>query len=339
MSARGTPETRLGAGREFDRIREVLEDVGVGSGSEAVRVGPGDDATVLGDGLVLSTDLAVEGVHFRFDWLSAREVGYRAAAGGLSDLAAMGAEPVGILVSLAVPLDGALAPRIMKGAKHLAAEFGAELLGGDLTRSPGPCVIDVVSVGRVDEPLLRSAAGPGDELWVTGSLGGAAAAVRCLESGREPSELLRARLAAPRPRVREARWLVEAGVRCGIDLSDGIAGDAGHLAAASGVGIVLEAHALPLAPGIRAEDSDDGGPPTDPFELALHGGEDYELCIAAPAGLLGPRTSEFVETFGIPITRVGRVVEGRGLRVLDEPGGTPRPIEGGGWDHFAAEEG
>lgn len=319
---------RLGKGREFDRIRQILDDADPAQASAQVRVGPGDDAAVLVDGTVLSTDLAVEGIHFRFDWMSPEAAGYRTAAGGVSDLAAMAAEPVGILVSLAVPGDGSMGAALMRGVNSLAREVGAVLLGGDLTRSPGPCVLDVVSVGRTTEPLLRSGASSGDELWVTGSLGGAAGAVLLLQNGRPVPDPLLTRFLEPRPRTREARWLMEAGASGGLDLSDGIAGDTGHMAAASEVGIVLESAALPIDPALRTTD-------LSGLELALHGGEDYELVVAAPPGRLGPRVGEFTKRFGLPLTRVGRVVDGTGVWLLSAGAERPRPLGRGGFDHFS----
>jgi thiamine-monophosphate kinase len=294
-------------------------------------VGPGDDAAVLSDGLVLTTDLSMEGVHFRLDWLSPEEVGYRAAAAGVSDLAAMAAEPVALFASVAVPGDGAVVEPLMRGVKRLAAEVGMPLLGGDLTRSPGPVVVDVVSVGRTTDPLVRSGARAGDEVWVTGSLGGAAGAVALWSRGGEPPPELRRAFVSPAPRVREALWIRAAGARAGLDLSDGIAGDAAHMAAASGVAIVLEADAIPVHPalaGVRLP------PGVDPRELALHGGEDYELLVAAPEGILGPRVEEFVKRFDLLLSKVGGVEEGEGV-FLASGGGVDRGrLLRGGYDQF-----
>ena len=322
----------LGPGREFDRIREFL-----GQGTEpgpGIRVGPGDDAAVLDDGLVISTDLAVEGIHFHLDWISSREAGYRAAMGALSDLAAVAADPLGCLASVATPEghQGRTGAReLMAGLREALEEIGIPLLGGDLTRSPGPMLVDVVVLGRAHRPLLRSGARPGDELWVTGSLGGAAGAVAFWAAGGQPPAPLRETFVAPHPRIREARFLVDAGARAGLDLSDGLAGDAGHLAAASGVGVELEADAIPLHPTLLA---DPAPPGTTPLELALHGGEDYELLVALPPDVLAPRVEEFAELFDLSVTRVGRVREGTGVVLVSPGGGAPRPLARGGFDHF-----
>jgi thiamine-monophosphate kinase len=291
---------------------------------------------VLGDGWVVSTDLAVEGIHFRLDWITAEEAGYRAAAGGLSDLAAMAADPVGILASVAAPGDGAGALALMEGVKRLARAHGTPLLGGDLTRSPGPLLVDIVSVGKTSAPLLRSGAKEGDELWVTGTLGGAAAAAALFNQGQPVSLELRRSFVEPRPRILESRWLVESGARAGIDLSDGLAGDAGHLAAASGVALVLAVDTIPLNAALRRE----AVPGTaDALSFALHGGEDYELLVAAAEGSLGPRVDEFERRFDLSLTRIGRVVRGEGV-YLQSPGSeTLHRPDRGGFDHFARGRG
>ncbi|MSR22287.1 MAG: thiamine-phosphate kinase [Gemmatimonadetes bacterium] len=321
----------LGPGREFDRIRAILSDIP--NPGPDVRVGPGDDGAVFSDGLAISTDLSIEGVHFRLDWISPEEAGYRAAAAGLSDLAAMAAEPIALFASVAAPGDGTSAETVMQGVKRLAARSGIPLLGGDLTRSPGPLVVDVVSVGRSLDPLLRSGAGEGDELWVTGTLGGAAAAVALWSAGRPvPAEARRA-FAEPSPRVREAIWLRRAGATAGIDLSDGIAGDAAHLAAASGVSIVLIAEALPVHPALSGADFPPG---VDALGLALHGGEDYELLVAAPKGVLVSRVEEFSSLFDLPLTRVGRADGGAGVFLASGAQGDARRLLREGFDQFGA---
>jgi len=324
----------LGPGVEFDRIRGILG--GMPPHGPDVRLGPGDDACVLADGWVISTDLTVEGVHFRLDWIGADEAGYRAAAAGLSDLAAMAAEPVGVLVSIAAPGNGGLAEQAMEGVKEAARVCGASLLGGDLTRSPGPLVIDIVSVGRAADPLLRSGALAGDELWVTGHLGGAAAAAALWQGRVSVPRALRQAFSAPQPRLAEARWLRAVGVRAGLDLSDGIAGDAGHLASASQQRIILEEGSLPLHPALAELTLP---PEVTGLSLALHGGEDYELLVAAPAGLLAPRVEEFARQFDLALSRVGRVAPGEGVFLETVAPGPARRLERGGYDHFGEEKG
>jgi thiamine-monophosphate kinase len=327
----------LGPGREFDWIRGVLE--GAPTHSPQVPVGPGDDAAVVAPDLVLSTDMAIEGVHFQLDWISPEEAGARAVAAALSDLAAMAARVVGILVSVGVPGgDGPARGRaLMAGARAEIERWDGILLGGDLTRSPSGLLLDVVAVGRTEAPLLRAGAVPGDELWVTGTLGAAAAAVALWKADRTPSAGLRDRFVSPRPRIGPARWLVrEAGARAGLDLSDGLAGDAGHLAAASRVGVELDLGRLPLHPELAQVDLPSG---TDSLALALHGGEDYELLVAIPpAGLPSGKVEVFRERFDLSLTRIGRVVEGRGVSALPPGGGPASPLVGGGFDHLKGDE-
>lgn len=323
----------LGPGAEFDLIRSFLgtDDAPV----PGVRVGPGDDALVLDDGTVISTDVAVEDVHFRRDWIDVREAGYRAGAAGLSDLAAMAAEPLGAMVSLALSSDDAdrVAPEVVDGVREALDGVGAALLGGDVSASPGPLVLDVVSVGRAEEPVLRDGGRPGDLVWVTGRLGGAAGAVREWSEGREPDPGLREAFAHPVPRIREARWLVREGdVRALIDLSDGLAGDAGHLSAASGVRVVLEADRIPVHPALLR------GPEAGEDRLldhVLRAGEDYELLLAAGPGSLEPLAEEFSVRFGLALTRVGRVEEGHGVHLVGPGDAGPRPLESGGFSHFS----
>ncbi len=340
---------RLGPGPEFDLIRGFLADsAGVRAGEEAgadwpagsdsaagsrspagrapgIRVGPGDDcAIVAGDGIAVSVDMVVEDVHFRRDWLDPGDLGYHAAAAALSDLAAVAARPIGILASLALgPGDETSFGRaMMEGVDAAARAVGATVLGGDLTRSPGPVVLDIVALGEATSPVLRDGARAGDEVWVTGELGAAASAVAAWLDGQAPAAAARASFARPVPRVREARWLAERGLPTAmIDLSDGIAGDAGHIAAASGVAVRIAAAELPIATGSGAS-----------VRLAAAGGEDYELCFTARAGSVEGERAAFMAEFGIPLTRVGSVEEGSGAAVVDERGD---PLDLGGFQHWS----
>ncbi|MBI4541356.1 MAG: thiamine-phosphate kinase [Gemmatimonadetes bacterium] len=329
----GARTVRLGPGAEFDLIRRILgrsEPPALG----AVRVGPGDDcAVVQGDGIAISCDLSVEDVHFRRAWLEPEEIGYRAAAAALSDLAAVAAAPIGILAAMAIPArDGeAVGLQVAEGITAAARDVGAALLGGDVSRSPGPLVIDVIAVGEAPNPILRSGARPQDELWVTGELGCSAAVVRQLQVQGTPGAEARQRFARPRPRTTEARWLAaHVELHAMIDLSDGLAGDAGHIAAASGVAVVLDLEGIPIHAAAREV----AATHEDALRLALAGGEDYELCFAAPAGAVEPVREAFRERFGIALTRAGRVTEGEGVWVEDPVGGRPRPTPFRGFDHF-----
>jgi thiamine-monophosphate kinase len=188
-------------------------------------------------------------------------------------------------------------------------------------------MIDVVVLGCTAWPVLRDGAEPRDEVWVTGSLGGSAAAVRIWESGHEPSAALREAFARPRARVEEARWLVDReSVDALIDISDGLAGDAGHLAAASGTRITLEARAIPVAQAALDALGRGGA-----LDAALYGGEDFEICFVSDPGKVDPVA--FERGFGLPLTRVGTVSEGEGVWLLDEDGSSHR-LERGGFDHW-----
>ena len=335
--------SEFGEMTEFDLIRDLLTKVNPAAGTEAdagtdvhegsrVWLGAGDDAAVVDAGrLVLSTDLTVEDVHFRRSWLTFAEAGARAVTAAASDLAAMAAAPVAVLISLAVAPHEAesVLSDLGDGFKAALKELGAPLVGGDLSASPGPVVIDVTVVGEAEEPVTRSGARPGDEVWVTGVLGGSAGAVRAWRDGAEPGPSLRASFVRPAARIKEARWLAEqVRVRAMIDLSDGLAGDAGHLAAASGVRIVVDARLVPRHPDLTVED----GP-----SLAISGGEDYELCFVSRPGATGARAEEFRERFGVELTRVGHVEEGTGVEVVGATAGEDSATVG--FDHFSSREG
>lgn len=331
---------RLGPGAEFDLVRRLVEAAGTGATGEGgeVEEGPGDDAAVLdpppGERLVLSTDLAVEEVHFRRAWLDWATVGWRAAAAGLSDIAAMAARPMGLLLSAALPpeLDHALLDDVGRGVGECLRAHGGVLMGGDLSRSPGPVVLDVVAVGSAARPVGRDGARPGDEVWVTGQLGAAAAAAADWQKGLEPDPRARRAFERPRPRTSEARWLAEeVRLTALMDLSDGLAGDAAHMAAASGVRLLLDLPRVPLA-DVLEEYVDR----TAALRKGLGGGEDYELLLAAEPGSVGDAAGRFERAFGVALTRIGAVAEGRGVAWRDADG---REVElgTGGWDHFARE--
>ncbi|MDE2875302.1 MAG: thiamine-phosphate kinase [Gemmatimonadota bacterium] len=294
-------------------------------GSRAVRLGPGDDAAFLRGGMVISTDLAVEGVHFRLDWISPEEAGFRAGAAALSDLAAMGAAPEALLVSLAVRGEPSLALELQRGVRAAGDRVGVAIVGGDVSRSPGPAVLDVVAVGRARTVTVRGGAEVGQGVWVSGALGGAAAAVRAWEAGTEPDPRARERFVAPPDRVTLGVALADAGVaRAMIDISDGLVADARRVADASRVMIRLDAGAIPV---------DDGA---GDLNLALEGGEDYELMFTAPAGA-GSRIRALGQEMAVALTRIGRVDEGEGV-VLEDSLGRVRAPGRGGYDHFATPD-
>lgn len=308
---------------EFELIARILAQRAIVPGD--VIVDAGDDCAVLAGGpLAIGNDLSVEGVHFRRAWLSLQEIGFRAASGALSDLAAMAARPSAVLLALC--LDPACGEEeglaLARGVIDAAERLGAGLVGGDVSRG-ATLALDVVAVGRCPEPARRSGAGPGDEVWVTGRLGAAAAAVREWEGGGEPEPAARAAFAAPAPRVREAEWLMGEGLtHAMIDLSDGLAGDCRHVAAASGAAIVLDQRAIPVHHEAGAT-----------LDGALHGGEDYELVVVAAPGSLAGAEHAFSERFGVELTRVGVVRAGTGV-YLRGADGRETPLLGGGFDHL-----
>ena len=293
----------LGSGGEFDAIRAMLRVWGTKAS------GIGDDAALLTvpatESLVVSTDASVEGVHFRREWLTPREIGARAAAAALSDLAAMAATPIGLLLALGIPSSwrGEL-DALAHGVGELAAAAGCPIVGGNVTRA-GELSLTITVLGSCARPLTRSGARPGDILYLTGTLGGPGAALDALLSGATPRDVDRARFAAPRPRLAEARWLVERDATAGIDVSDGLVADARHLAAASAVRVTLDVASLPCMEGI-------------PPERAAASGEEYELLVAFPARARVD-VEAFSARFGMPLTLVGRVTEGEGVS-LDRGG-------------------
>lgn len=320
--------TAMAAGGEFDRIRAILGDPAELAGPEgdpALSVGPGDDAAVLGQ-IVVSTDLTVEDVHFRREWIGLEALGHRAVTVALSDVGAMGARPVAVLWSLMLPDPGIDAARALgAGVRRAASAAGAVLAGGDLSRSPGPLAMDVVAIGRTEDPVLRSTAQPGDDLWVTGALGGAAGAVALWQAGEAPGELLKEPFERPRPPLTLLGELRKEGrVTAGIDISDGLLADAGHLAAASRVGIRIQEGAVPVHPGLSTLG------PERRLRLALTGGEDYQLLFTAPPGV---RSALRGRAAGPVLTRIGEVVEGAGV-VRVAPDGHERAVGVAGYDHF-----
>jgi thiamine-monophosphate kinase len=314
---------KLGPGAEFDRIRRVIQALG------AQGVGLGDDCGLIREGeefFALSTDVSVEGVHFRPQWLRPEEVGWRATASALSDLAAEGALPVGILCAVTMPARSPEAHllELMSGVGAAAKYAGTLILGGDMSSGPAWSVA-VTVVGRTRAPVTRGGAEPGDRLWVSGTLGGARAALEAWRRGDVPAPGARARFSHPEPRIAAGRWLARHGARAMIDLSDGLGGDAGHLAAASEVALEIDLATVPLAPEVPAEAERLG---VTPQQFAAEGGEDFELLVALP-----PRfdaAGAFARDCGIGLTQIGTVGKGTGVRFLLNG----REIILKGYDHF-----
>lgn len=303
---------------------------GSGDGFRLIR-GIGDDAAVWESGpgtRVLTTDTMVEGVHFRTDLASWREIGWKALAVNLSDVAAMGCEPRVSVVSLGLDpgLDVSVVTEMYEGMLDACDAYGGEIVGGDIVSSP-TIFITVAMVGdasTIEGPVLdRGAASAGDLIGVTGSLGDSAGGLQLLLSGDRDvggSSLARRHL-RPSPRIEEGFALRRAGVRAAMDVSDGLIADVEKMCAASGVGAVIDADRVPAGAALRRAFPDDW------TDLALTGGEDYELVFAAPVEKM-ERAKDALDT---PVTVVGRVVAGEGVEVVGAPVAS---ATNGGWDHF-----
>ncbi len=319
------------------KLRERLPQAG-----SRVELGSGDDAaiTLPGGATATSVDAIVEGVHFRRGEAGLETIGRKALASALSDLAAMGAEAGEAYVVLGAPADlsenDLLA--LLDGMLELAEATGTTVAGGDLTRAPA-LTLAVTVVGHAASPaalVSRGRARPGDTIVLTGEIGGAAAGRLLLD---DPSladavpaataERLRARQLDPSPRLGSGRALAEAGARAMIDISDGLATDAAHVAEASGVALGIEAGSLPLAAGVTEVAAAAG---LNPLQLAASGGEDYELLAMLPADAVAEAEARVGATGEASLTAIGEVAEGNGVE-LRLPGGERLEIRG--YDHFA----
>jgi len=310
------------------RRSDTTVTAGIRPGVAALLRGIGDDCAVLqvphSHQLLVTTDLSLEGVHFRREWHPPESVGHRCLARGLSDIAAMGGEPLAAFLSLALPanlpqrwIDG-----FLRGFLALAKKFRVPLAGGDTSQSPAGVLADIVVVGSVPKStaVLRSGARPGDSLYVTGELGGSA---QLLE------RLLRGSLKKPQPRRYPAHFFPTPRLAAGralrvrklavamIDLSDGLSTDLRHLCDESGVGARIYAEKLPVT----------GGPAN--LRFALHGGEDYELLFAA-RGKVPARIAD------VPVTRIGEITRGRKIVLVER--GKERGLPARGWEHFVRRQ-
>lgn len=303
-----------------------------------VTVGPGDDAAVVaparGTHDVFTTDALVDGVHVDRRFVPPDAIGHRALAVNLSDLAAMGAEPRCALLSLLLPDDIALpeVDGILDGLLALAGQHTVALVGGNITRTPGPLTLDVTAIGSIHprKILRRSGARPGDHVYVTGTLGDAAVGLRTLRSNlsNESNDCVE-RYLRPAPRVRAGLLLARnrAATSC-MDLSDGLADGVRQIAEASNVGITLDAAAIPLSDSVREWHARHGG---SAVETALTGGDDYELIFTVRHNHRGRLRGVVNRLAGLPVTRIGVVTRSRDLRVDD--GGRTQPLPQG-YEHF-----
>jgi thiamine-monophosphate kinase len=294
----------------------------------SVVVGVGDDAAVVAPGTgetVLTTDALVEGTHFLLSTTSARDLGYKAVITSISDVAAMAASPRFALcaLELSAAVDAAWTVELFGGMREACDEYAVSMVGGNLARA-SQVAVTVIVTGEVapGRALLRSGARPGDVLAVTGSLGASAAGLRVARRGGAPAEkdrpLLRAHF-RPVARVGEAGVLARHAATAMIDVSDGLTLDLSRLLSASGVGGRIATSDVPIAEGATSQE-------------ALAGGEDYELIVTLPPDEFEGARTELRETFGVPLTKFGDIVEGSGMTEVS----SEQTIDAAGWDHFDA---
>jgi thiamine-monophosphate kinase len=303
-----------------------------------VVAGPGDDAAVIeperGQLDVLTTDALVDGVHFDLRFVPAQAAGHRALAVNLSDLAAMGAQPRAALLSLLLPpaLDLDVLDRIVDGFLEEAARHRVALIGGNVTRTPGPLALDVTAIGSVRprRVLTRAGARPGDDVYVTGTVGDAAVGLRMMRAGLSArANGCTERYAYPQPRVRAGMLLgrTRAASSC-MDLSDGLADAVRQVASASGVGITVDAEKLPISEAARAWHREAG---SDVLEDALSGGDDYELLFTVRPSQRGRLRGALRDFAGLPAAKIGTVTKAPDLLVRSGDSVHPLPE---GYEHF-----
>ncbi len=322
MPERGRKRVRRG---ERDLIKGIRRIAG---GGPSVVTGIGDDAAVLRmppeHDVLVTTDFSIEKVHFRREWHQPGVIGWRCLTRGLSDIAAMGGEPQAAFLSLAVPSD--VPPnwvdKFLKGLLALAKQYKVPLAGGDLAQAASGIQADIVVVGSVPKgkAVLRSGAKPGDQIYVTGELGGSAMALARLAD----SQLLGAEYFPhfrPRARIAVGQWLRRHEVPSAmIDVSDGLSTDLSHICEESRVGAEIEVESIPRARWGK------GRKRIVDLELALNGGDDYELLFTSSRPVPP-------EVEGVPVTRIGRTTASRGMKLIDSDG-RMRLLEPGGWEHF-----
>lgn len=296
---------------------------GIGDDCAVLRIPPGHEALV-------TTDFSLEGVHFRQEWHPPEVVGHRCLTRALSDIAAMGGQPIAAFLSLALPrnLKQNWVNRFLRGLLRLADEFRASLAGGDTAESPGGVLADIVVVGSAPkgEALRRSGARSGDRIYVTGQLGGAAAALNLLFAGRKLRPADFPQHFHPLPRLEVGEFLRKKKLASAlIDISDGLSTDLAHICEESGVGAEILAPAIPRsAIGKPARQVD--------LKFALHGGDDYELLFTVPHGRRVP-----ARIAGVPITQIGRITRSKRIMLMNEQGAGSE-LRPQGWAHFRRQQ-
>ena len=308
--------------------------------------GIGDDCAVLrpadGHDLLVTTDTQEEGVHFRRDWSTPEDIGWRCLAVNVSDVAAMGGAPLGAVVALSLPetLPVAFVEAMYDGMNALAEAYDCPIIGGNISKSAEPLSVTITVLGSAprDGSLYRASARAGDGIWITGDLGAAKAGLEALIHPQAvaglPTEAVLSRYRRPFPRLKEALYLRQHGARSLIDLSDGLSSDLAHVCEASGVGARLHADRIPI--------SDETGKVAnalglDALTMALHGGEDFELCLTAPSAVAEALEQGFRKRFDCPLTRIGTIQTGAGVTLCHSDGGEV-PLIAGGYDHFMSRD-
>jgi thiamine-monophosphate kinase len=312
------------------KLLRHIRQLALSSATKAVVGGIGDDCAILrpspGSELLVTTDLCLENVHFRRAWHPAAVVGHRCLTRGLSDIAAMGGEPLACFLSLGLPknLPQSWVDGFLRGLLALAKRFNVQLAGGDIS-SAGQITADIVVIGQVParKAVLRSGARPGDRIYVTGSLGSSAAVLKQLFAGRKVKSTRSNAHFYPAPRIEVGNWLRKHRLASAmIDLSDGLSVDLAHICEESSVTAKVTAGRVPIGKGAD-------------LQLALHGGEDYELLFTAPKRAKIPS-----HISGVKITEIGEIWnhsdDSSAIQILGE-NGTVRPLVQSGWEHFSKQ--
>lgn len=328
---------------EFGLIRRMVSSLPANRSD--VRVGIGDDAAVLeqvnGEDLLMTTDTMVAGVHFREDTMSYADVGFKAVAASISDIAAMGGDAKHAVVAIAVPKDIPLEAldQLYAGIGEVCQKYGCSVVGGDVVATDGPMVVTTTILGGVPkgQALLRSGARPGDVVFVTGELGSSAVGLATIESTRQmlvqfELDVLRNAHRRPTPQVVAGEIFRICQISSCNDVSDGLASELNEIATASAVRLRIDATRVPIAVAVRNYARNQG---KDPLEYALYGGEDYQL-VGTASQFSFARALAMCEVSGVHLTQIGRVESGEGV-VLTDAAGQYTILEARGYNHFSEE--
>jgi thiamine-monophosphate kinase len=317
---------------EFGLI-DLLTKMAGGGQDEHLLIGIGDDAAAWkGDASIqlATVDSFIQDVHFPSGIASWQELGWKAMAANLSDIAAMGGAPRYALVSLALPGDTEVddVTALYTGMLELAKQYGVAIIGGDISRAPLVIIsITVLGNSQKKQILTRSAAEPGELIAVTGYLGAAAAGLEMLTKklkfDSRATDCFKQAFLHPSPRIAEGQLLIEQGIKTAIDISDGLIADLSQICKANQVGARIETDRVPVEPMVKAEFGEKF------LELALAGGEDYELLFTAKAEVI----DKVKQSASCPITVIGEIVAGKGVTVVDRQG-NPIDVGKAGWEHF-----